>query len=57
MVELKKLHWTATKHVLRYLQGTIEYGIKYTRGDGVKLMDYTNVEWAGNIVDKKSTSR
>jgi hypothetical protein len=54
MVEPKRAHWT-TENILRYLRGTIEYGLRYAQGDGVKLMGYTNVDWAGNAVDKKST--
>ena len=29
MVELKHVHLIAAKHVMRYLKGTLEYGIKY----------------------------
>lgn len=31
MVEPKRVHWIAMKHVLRYLQGTIDYGLKYVQ--------------------------
>jgi hypothetical protein len=32
-----KEHWVVAKHVLRYLRGTVEYGLRYL-GDGeVKL--------------------
>lgn len=55
MVEPKRVHWTTTKHVLRYLRGTFEYGLRYTRGDGVKLIGYTDADWVGNAVDKKCT--
>jgi hypothetical protein len=50
------VHWVAAKHVLRYLRGTVEYGLSYIQGDGVKLVGYSDVDWAGNTVDKKSTS-
>jgi hypothetical protein len=56
MVEPRRAHWTTTKHILRYLRGTIEYGLRYAQGDGVKLMGYTDADWAGNAVDRKSTS-
>jgi hypothetical protein len=35
MVEPRQVHWITTKHVLRYLSGTMEYGLRYVRGDGV----------------------
>jgi hypothetical protein len=46
----------AAKHVLRYLSGTVEYGLSYISGDGMKLTSFTNVDWAGNTMDRKSTS-
>lgn len=30
MVEPLHSHWVATKHVLRYLHGVINYGLRYT---------------------------
>ena len=56
MVELSQVHWVATKHVLRYLHGTIGYDLRYTTGDGVKLEGFTDSDWAGSVVDRKSTS-
>jgi hypothetical protein len=56
MVEPRQEHWVATKHVLRYLRGTMEYGLRYL-GDGeVKLQGYTDSDWAGSATDRKSTS-
>lgn len=43
------------KHVLHYLQGTIDFGLDYVLGDGVKLTDYTDSDWASSPLDKKST--
>jgi hypothetical protein len=56
MVEPKRVHWMATKHVLRYLRGTVKFGLSYIQGDGVKLVGYSDVDWVGNSVDRKSTS-
>jgi hypothetical protein len=50
------VHWVATKHVLRYLQGTVRFGLRYVGGDGVRLHGYSDSDWAGSAVDKKSTS-
>jgi hypothetical protein len=33
MVEQRQEHWVAAKHVLWYLRGTMEYGLRYL-GDG-----------------------
>jgi hypothetical protein len=56
MVESRRLHWVEMKHVLRYLRGTIDYGLSYIQGDGVKLTGFTNADWADDKVDMKSTS-
>lgn len=42
---------------MRYLRGTIEYGIKYTQGDGIRLMGYSDAYWVDNTLDRKITSR
>jgi hypothetical protein len=44
------------KHVLKYLRGTMEYGLRYLGGDGVELQGYTDLDWEGSVVDRKSTS-
>jgi transposase InsO family protein len=56
MVEPRQVHWIAAKHVLRYLQGTVGYGLRYLGGDGVKLQGYSDSDWAGSDTDRKSTS-
>ena len=56
MVEPRHEHWIAAKHVLRYLKGTVEYGLRYTAEGGLKLQGYTDSDWAGSAVDRKSTS-
>ena len=56
MVEARRVHYVAVKHVLRYLQGTVDYGLDYRQGDGIKLAGYTNSDWVGCASDRKSTS-
>jgi hypothetical protein len=56
MVVPRHVHWIATKHVLRYLHGTIGYGLRYVLGDEVKLQGYTDSDWVRSAVDGKSTS-
>lgn len=56
MSEPRHVHWVAAKHALRYLRGTIAYGLRYTPSGGVTLRVYTNFDWAGSAVDMNSTS-
>jgi hypothetical protein len=48
MVEPIHVHWIAAKHVLRYLHGTIGYGLRYVLDGDVKLQGYRNSDWAGS---------
>ena len=56
IVEPKRVHWTVAKHILRYLAGTVDYGLDYTRFDGVGLVGFTDSNWAGSVSNRKSTS-
>jgi hypothetical protein len=56
MVEPKRVHWVVAKYVLRYLRGIVEFGLSYIQGDGVELVGYSDADWAGSSVDRKSTS-
>jgi hypothetical protein len=56
MSEPRHRHWIAAKHVLRYLRGSIAYGLRYTSSGGVLLHGYADSDWAGSSVDRKSTS-
>eukprot|EP00253_Pinus_taeda_P001731 PITA_01731 len=51
IVEPKRAHWAAAKHVLRYLQGTVDYGLLYTKGKDIRLSGFTDANWAGSSVD------
>jgi hypothetical protein len=56
MVDPQRVHWIAAKHVLRYLRGTMEYGLLYERSGGVRLAEFTDANWVGCTEDRKSTS-
>lgn len=49
-------HFVAQKRVLRYLRGTVDYGILYKSGNSQGLKVYSDADWAGDIIDRKSTS-
>ena len=57
LVQPRHVHQIVAKHVMRYLKGTIEFGIYYDGNHDYKLYGYTDVDWgAGSISDRKSTS-
>jgi hypothetical protein len=50
-------HWLAAKRILRYLKGTTELGIFYTKNEGCsKLLAFTDSAYAGDLDDRRSTS-
>ena len=51
-----KQHWTALKRILRYLKGTVNYGINYSKKDSQDCICYSDADWAGDINDRRSTS-
>jgi hypothetical protein len=55
-VEPRQEHWIAAKHVLRYIRGTINYGLRYTTYNDIQLHGFTDSDWAGITEDRKSTS-
>ena len=54
MVEPHHIHWIATKNLLRYPRGTINYSLRYT-AENLRLYGYIDVDWACSVVDRKST--
>lgn len=56
MVEPRHVHLIAAKHVLRYLKGTVGYGLRYVSDNEVKLQVYVDSDWVGSAMDRKSTS-
>ena len=53
----KPSHWTAVKRIMRYLRGTIEFGIAFWKREPsqFKLQGYSDSNWAGCIETRKST--
>ena len=49
-------HMRAVTRILRYLKGTPGKGIKFKKNGHTKIEGYTDADWAGNIMDRKSTS-
>ncbi|KAI5344794.1 hypothetical protein L3X38_012671 [Prunus dulcis] len=51
-----EMHLNAAKRILRYVKGTIEYGVFYKSQEDSAFVDFTNSDYAGDIDDRKSTS-
>ncbi|CAL9001552.1 unnamed protein product, partial [Prunus brigantina] len=51
-----KKHVGTAKKVLRYIQGTVNYGIAYEKGKGAVLIGYYDSDWSGSEDDMRSTS-
>ncbi|CAL2258380.1 unnamed protein product [Prunus armeniaca] len=51
-----KKHMGTAKRVLRYIQGTIDFGIVFEKGKETTLIGYCDSDWAGSEDDMRSTS-
>ena len=56
MEEPRESHWQAAKRILSCVKGTMNDGILYFANNVVKLVGYTDSDWAGDIATRKSTS-
>ncbi|KAI9120641.1 hypothetical protein K1719_007674 [Acacia pycnantha] len=45
----------SSRRVTRYVPGTLPYGVLF-RSSALKLLAFTNNDWAGSLEDSKSTS-
>ena len=45
LMHLRHVHIVAVKHVVRYLKGTFEYGLKYDMNQKNNLRGYVDSDW------------
>jgi hypothetical protein len=55
MHDPREPHLTALKRLLRYLCGTVDYGLLLHRSSSVELVVYTDADWAGCPDTRRST--
>ena len=55
LTDPRNVHLIAENHILRYLRGTIDYGLKYNVNQKINLEGYVDSDWAGSAIDRKST--
>ena len=53
----KKSHMIALKRIIKYVKTIADYGVWYSKDTNAVLDGYSDVDWAENADDRKSTSR
>ncbi|KAM2668187.1 hypothetical protein EV2_019802 [Malus domestica] len=49
-------HLNLVKKILRYLKGSVGRGIIMKKNENTQIMGYCDADWAGNAIDRKSTT-
>jgi hypothetical protein len=49
----QKPHLDALRHILRYIKHTLQCGIFYEAKTQLQVHGYTNVDWVGNVSNKR----
>jgi hypothetical protein len=52
----RESHWLTAKRILRYIKGTLNFGLFYTYGENAELVGYSDSEWGGDQDERKSTT-
>jgi hypothetical protein len=52
----KEVHLRAMKRIMRYLVYTPKFGLWYPKGSTFDLIGFSDADWAGCKIDRKSTS-
>ena len=52
----KKSHLNAVKRIFRYLKDTIDIGLRYLKCDNFELICYSDADFGGCKIDRKSIS-
>ena len=51
-----KEQWSGVKRIFRYLKGTVNYGLQYSRDAREECVGFCDADWAGDTNDRKSVS-
>jgi hypothetical protein len=52
----KQSHLLDVKRIFRYLKETMNYGLWYPKNQNFQLLVYSDVDWANDMDERKSTS-
>jgi histone deacetylase 1/2 len=49
------VHWSAVKRILRYLQSTVDMGLRIRKSPSILVSAFSDADWAGCSDDRRST--
>ena len=49
-------HWNAALRILKYIKGAPGQGLLYTDKGNMQVIGYTDADWAGSPIDRRSTT-
>jgi len=52
----RKPHLDAVRHILKYIKHTLQCGIFFEAKGRLQVHGYMDANWAGNVLDRRSTS-
>jgi histone deacetylase 1/2 len=52
---LTTVHWSAGKRILRYIQGTLNLGLRIRGSKSTIVSAFSDADWAGDVDDRRST--
>jgi len=52
----KQSHLNAVKRILKYVKGTTDVGLFYSKQTNQNLVGFCDADWAGNLDDRRSTT-
>ena len=50
------VHWSCAKRILRYLKGTVQYGLHISPSDRLQITGYSDADWACCPDDRRSVA-
>ncbi|GJT53733.1 ribonuclease H-like domain-containing protein [Tanacetum coccineum] len=56
MHDHREPHFSALRRILRYVHGTLDYGLQLFASSNTSLVTYSNADWAGCPTTRRSTS-
>ena len=55
MVNTKDIHLVGAKHMMTYLKGDLDYGLRYASSGEIRLHGFTDLDWEGSAKDRNNT--